>query len=165
MALKITRRKLLITFQIFYCSRTHSQLSQFVKEIQKTKFAEDIRLISLASRTNMCINESVLSLKNSTMINEKCLEMQKKKSKKKSQDLEPPAKKKRTVNSTSGCPYYKSGAIQSLRDQSLLQVQDIEQLVEKGAILLKSHTTQCGKDKNLLTLEEIREIDLLTVYQ
>ena len=108
----------------------------------------------------MCINESVLSLKNSTMINEKCLEMQKKKSKKKSEDLEPPAKKKRTVNSTSGCPYYKSGAIQSLRDQSLLQVQDIEQLVEKGAILLNNHTTQCGKDRNLLSLGKIRKINL-----
>ena len=81
------------------------------------------------------------------MINEKCLEMQKKKSKKKTEDLEPPAKKKRTANSTSGCPYYKSGAIQSLRDQSLLQVQDIEQLVEKGAILLKLVTHSVEKMK------------------
>ena len=72
------------SLRIFYCSRTHSQLSQFVKEVQKTKFATaDIRLVSLASRSNMCINDHVLSLKNPTLINEKCLEMQKKKTSKK----------------------------------------------------------------------------------
>ena len=69
------------SLRIFYCSRTHSQLAQFVKEIQKTEFAADIRLVSLASRSNMCINDSVLSLKNNSMINERCLELQKKKPK------------------------------------------------------------------------------------
>ena len=69
------------SLRIFYCSRTHSQLAQFVKEIQKTEFASDIRLVSLASRSNMCINDSVLSLKNNSMINERCLELQKKKPK------------------------------------------------------------------------------------
>ena len=110
-------------FQIFYCSRTHSQLSQFVKEIQKTNFADDIRLISLASRANMCINESILSLKNPTLINERCLELQKKKSKK-SRDKSPPKKRPRKEGN-GGCPYFKSGAIANLRDQALLEVQDI----------------------------------------
>ena len=55
------------SLRIYYCSRTHSQLSQFVKEVQKTKFAQDLRLVSLASRANMCINDSVLALKNPTL--------------------------------------------------------------------------------------------------
>jgi chromosome transmission fidelity protein 1 len=127
-------------FQIFYCSRTHSQLSQFVKEIQKTKFSKEIRLASLASRSNLCINESVLALKSSTLINERCLELQKstKKGDKKSSKLEnddPPAAKKakKSKNSAaSSCQFFKSGAIASLRDKILLEVQDIEQLVQNG---------------------------------
>ena len=121
--------KLDFSLRIFYCSRTHSQLSQFVHEVQKTKFSEDIRLISLASRANMCINDSVLALKNPSLINERCLELQKKKSKK--TPLEPVAKKSKKSSSGS-CQFYKSSLIGQLRDQSLLQVQDIEQLVTKG---------------------------------
>ena len=37
--------------RVYYCSRTHSQLSQFVKEVQKTEFSQSgVRLVSLASR-------------------------------------------------------------------------------------------------------------------
>lgn len=43
--------------KVFYCSRTHSQLSQFVKELKKTVFAQNIRVVCLGSRKNMCINE------------------------------------------------------------------------------------------------------------
>ena len=121
------------SLRIFYCSRTHSQLSQFVKEIQKTDFASDIRLISLASRSNMCINDSVLALKNSSLINERCLEMQKGKSKTKKDPNDPPQNKRsRKQKSDSSCPFYKSSAIANLRDQSLLEVHDIEQIVGKG---------------------------------
>lgn len=34
--------------QIYYCSRTHSQISQFVREIKKTKF-KDIRCVTLGA--------------------------------------------------------------------------------------------------------------------
>merc|ERR1712018_819215 len=68
------------SLRIYYCSRTHSQLSQFVKEIQKTTFKNDIRLVSLASRANMCINDSVSKLGNVSLINEACRDLQKKKS-------------------------------------------------------------------------------------
>ena len=122
------------SLRIFYCSRTHSQLSQFVKEVQKTKFATDIRLVSLASRSNMCINDSVLSLKNPTLINERCLEMQKKKTTKKAlanPSSSPPKKRQRMAKSAS-CQYYKSSAIAKLRDIALLEVHDIEDIVAKG---------------------------------
>ena len=117
------------SLRIIYCSRTHSQLSQFVKEVQKTKFVQDLRLVSLASRANMCINDSVLALKNPTLINEKCLEMQKKKSSKKSEDLSPPKKKAKT--STCACPYNKSGVISKLKIKALMDVHDIEELDKK----------------------------------
>lgn len=43
--------------KIYFCSRTHSQLSQFMKELRKTKFASDLKVVCLGSRKNFCINE------------------------------------------------------------------------------------------------------------
>ena len=37
-------------FQIFYCSRTHSQLAQFVREVQKSPYSDEIQVITLGSR-------------------------------------------------------------------------------------------------------------------
>ena len=36
--------------QIFFCTRTHSQISQFIGEIQKTKYVDQLRLVALGSR-------------------------------------------------------------------------------------------------------------------
>ena len=36
--------------QVFFCSRTHSQLSQFVSELQRTRFADTVAAVALASR-------------------------------------------------------------------------------------------------------------------
>ncbi|KAH0749457.1 hypothetical protein KY290_028689 [Solanum tuberosum] len=63
--------------KIYFCSRTHSQLSQFVKELRKTKFADEVKVVCLGSRKNFCINKDVLKLGSSAQINEKCLELQK----------------------------------------------------------------------------------------
>ena len=119
------------SLRIYYCSRTHSQLSQFVKEIQKTTFKNDIRLVSLASRANMCINDSVSKLGNVSLINEACRELQKKKSSKKSKvDDNGRAVKKQKCSG--GCQFFNKESIRTLQDQALLEVQDIEQLVAKG---------------------------------
>jgi chromosome transmission fidelity protein 1 len=64
--------------KIYYASRTHSQLSQFVHEVGKTIYAKDIYEVSLASRKNMCINKQVRELNNVNKINEACLDLQKK---------------------------------------------------------------------------------------
>nr|GEW10396.1 ATP-dependent DNA helicase DDX11 [Tanacetum cinerariifolium] len=66
-------------FKIYFCSRTHSQLSQFVKELKKTVLADEIKVASLGSRKNLCINKEVMKLGNSTLINERCLDLQKNK--------------------------------------------------------------------------------------
>lgn len=58
-------------FQIIIASRTHSQLSQFVGEIKRSPYGKDIRVVSLASRQNYCINPTVKQLKNISLINER----------------------------------------------------------------------------------------------
>ncbi|CAG8638754.1 5586_t:CDS:10 [Funneliformis mosseae] len=104
--------------KIFYCSRTHSQLTQFVNELRKTVYAENVKCVSLGSRKNLCINEEVRNLKSMNRINEKCLDMQKAGTK--------PEKR---------CPY-NSARNQShmldYRDHVLASVRDIEELVDIG---------------------------------
>ncbi|KAF9541234.1 DEAD H (Asp-Glu-Ala-Asp His) box helicase 11 [Mortierella hygrophila] len=43
--------------KIYYCSRTHSQLSQFVDELRKTSYGEHLHVVSLGSRKSLCIND------------------------------------------------------------------------------------------------------------
>uniref|UniRef100_A0A2I3TBI2 Helicase ATP-binding domain-containing protein n=1 Tax=Pan troglodytes TaxID=9598 RepID=A0A2I3TBI2_PANTR len=62
--------------QIYYCSRTHSQLAQFVHEVKKSPFGKDVRLVSLGSRQNLCVNEDVRSLGSVQLINDRCVDMQ-----------------------------------------------------------------------------------------
>ena len=57
--------------KIIFASRTHSQISQFVREVKKSPFGDKIRLCSLASRQQLCINENITRLKISSLINEK----------------------------------------------------------------------------------------------
>jgi len=39
-----------LILKIFFCTRTHSQISQFIGEIQKTKYVDQLRLVALGSR-------------------------------------------------------------------------------------------------------------------
>ncbi|NXH90723.1 DDX11 helicase, partial [Edolisoma coerulescens] len=115
--------------KIYYCSRTHSQLSQFVREVQKSPFGRDTRLVSLGSRQNLCVNEEVRRLGALQLINDRCMEMQNNKHEKKS-DEENEGKKRRV--SRTGCPFYSYEQMQFLRDEVLVEVKDIEQLVSLG---------------------------------
>lgn len=45
--------------KVYFCSRTHSQLSQFIKELRKTVFANEMKVVCLGSRKNFCINEGM----------------------------------------------------------------------------------------------------------
>jgi len=49
--------------QIFFCSRTHSQLTQIVAELRKTPHGQSVRCISLGSRQQLCGNPQVRALK------------------------------------------------------------------------------------------------------
>ncbi|KAL0968343.1 hypothetical protein UPYG_G00265650 [Umbra pygmaea] len=114
--------------KIYYCSRTHSQLSQFVHEVQKSPFSKDISLVTLGSRQNMCVNEEVRRLGSVQRINDRCMEMQKnKRDKHPKEDVE--AGKRRRGVSKAVCPYAGAQGLQTLRDAVLGAVQDIEQLL------------------------------------
>ncbi|CAI5977586.1 unnamed protein product [Closterium sp. NIES-64] len=102
------------SLKVFFCSRTHSQLSQFITELRRTPFADQLFTVSLASRKNLCINQSVLKLGNASAISERCLELQRlaaeRKSKTSKQGERDQASKDRTrasaSASTCGCPYW-----------------------------------------------------------
>lgn len=124
--------------KIFFCSRTHSQLSQFVGELQRvhlpagfppekketpsdgaTELTEEIKQITLGSRKNLCINPKVNKLASQTAINERCVELQQSKT---------PAEKK--------CQYLPTKDDESLvldfKDHALASIRDIEDLADVG---------------------------------
>ena len=109
--------------KIIYCSRTHSQISQFVKEIRSTEFGKfndsvRIRNAALASRRNLCINDSVRlnstdgSLRSAGAISERCLELNR--------------------SSNHDCPHFDPGPQKLFRDTSLAEIHDIEDLARLG---------------------------------
>lgn len=84
--------------QVIFCSRTHSQLGQVVEEVRRTEFGKQIRLTTIASRQNFCINPEVRRLRSNPLINERCLELQKKSGKATVVDEDQNARKKRKVS-------------------------------------------------------------------
>ncbi|XP_023548198.1 ATP-dependent DNA helicase DDX11 isoform X2 [Cucurbita pepo subsp. pepo] len=121
--------------KVYFCSRTHSQLSQFIKELRKTVFASELNVICLGSRKIFCINEEVLKLGNASHINERCLELQKKKTTEtsKAKKLGGAGKMCRT-KASSGCPMLGKPKLQkNFRSQiSQRGALDIEDLVHLG---------------------------------
>ncbi|KAA1116221.1 ATP-dependent DNA helicase chl1 [Puccinia graminis f. sp. tritici] len=104
--------------KIYFTSRTHSQLNQFISEIRKTTFQDKVRVITLGSRANLCINRSVRD-KAQTLeaINEACMDLQK---------------------SDKRCPHLPSldeqDRMNDFRDHALAQIHDIEELAELGRV-------------------------------
>ncbi|KAG1219040.1 hypothetical protein G6F35_007820 [Rhizopus arrhizus] len=104
--------------KIFYASRTHSQLAQFVHEVNKTTHSNSLYEVSLGSRKNLCINKEVSKLGNIHRINEACLDMQKKGSKKGPCSFLPSWDNKLKWD--------------QFRDHAIAKVRDIEELVVVG---------------------------------
>jgi chromosome transmission fidelity protein 1 len=125
--------------RIFYCSRTHSQLSQFANELRRVKLSpvvekdrlqsslesveenmsEELKHLTLGSRKNLCINPHVNKLKSNTAINEKCMDLQKSGT---------PQDRK--------CPYIPSKdselLVTQFRDHAISKIRDIEDLGKLG---------------------------------
>lgn len=119
--------------KIFFCSRTHSQLAQFIGEIRRSSFGNDIRVVSLSSRQNSCINNEVNKLKSLSLINERCLDLQRKNHKVTSTSVSGEvSKKSRKNNNSCGCPALNKRNIEILSEDILTEVQDIEQIVQAG---------------------------------
>ncbi|KAF3044996.1 ATP-dependent DNA helicase chl1 [Didymella heteroderae] len=118
--------------KIFFCSRTHSQLTQFSSELSRVKMppaitmdedtsndeveglTEDVKHLTLGSRKNLCINPKVSRLGNATAINERCLELQ------------------QNTSNESRCPVMPTkdneALLNDFRDHALAKIRDIEDL-------------------------------------
>jgi chromosome transmission fidelity protein 1 len=126
--------------KIFYCSRTHSQLSQFAGELRKVKIPpvvsqddgddtaksddnshleEEFKYLTMGSRKNLCINPKVNRLGNASAINERCLELQQPK-----------------TSSDQKCPYLPTketeAVVNDFRDHAIAKIRDIEDLGALG---------------------------------
>lgn len=130
--------------KIFFCSRTHSQLSQVVNELKKTVYGRTLRIVSLGSRQQFCINASVRALSSNALINERCLDLKKGKVKascckvQQTQGDEGRTVKKSKVigKEKKSCPFYTQTAVQALSQLTLSNVNDsimdIEELIEEA---------------------------------
>ncbi|CEG48110.1 atp-dependent rna helicase ddx11-like protein 8-like [Plasmopara halstedii] len=105
--------------KIIYCSRTHSQISQFVKEIRKTTFADRVRVISLGSRKNLCVNPNVKVLNSDLQMADKCLDMMQ-------------SSKTKDHKKVGKCPFYDKELLGHYKDYALANVKDIEDLYTLG---------------------------------
>ncbi|KAG5178143.1 helicase C-terminal domain-containing protein [Tribonema minus] len=135
-------RELGIT-QVLYCSRTHSQTSQFVNEVKKTAFAAGVRCVTLGGRRNLCINPAVSSLSSDARMTDACLDLQKGKKKAScgsSCAQPPPAKRAKQgvaagggrKGEKRGCEWLSVATQREFRDHALAAVRDIEELGELG---------------------------------
>ncbi|KAH6677316.1 helicase C-terminal domain-containing protein [Halenospora varia] len=119
--------------KIFFCSRTHSQLSQFINELRRVNFpaaildegtktepvVEAVRHLTLGSRKNLCINPGVNKLGSVTAINERCAELQK--------SGTPAEHKCRFLPNKENQPL-----VHDFRDHSLASLRDIEDMGSLG---------------------------------
>ncbi|KAL1837797.1 hypothetical protein VTJ49DRAFT_3384 [Mycothermus thermophilus] len=122
------------TVKIYYTSRTHSQLTQFISELRRPTFppsvppdllsrthdqpsSETIKEVPLSSRQKLCINPSVSRLGSLSAINDRCTELQQSKSKDR-------------------CPYMPTAEnlkqTHEFRDAALATIPDIEDLHRIG---------------------------------
>ncbi|KAI0467322.1 helicase C-terminal domain-containing protein [Xylaria cf. heliscus] len=119
--------------KIYYTSRTHSQLTQFISELRRPAFppsvpdeflkshegheAEAVKHVPLSSRQRLCINPTVSRLGSLSAINDRCSELQQSKSKDK-------------------CPFIPNannlGQTHQFRDNVLATLPDIEDLHSLG---------------------------------
>ncbi|EKJ69805.1 hypothetical protein FPSE_10005 [Fusarium pseudograminearum CS3096] len=121
--------------KIYYTSRTHSQLSQFITELRRPSFppslptslskqeetkTEAVKLLPLSSRQRLCINPAVSRLGSVQAINDRCSELQQPKSGQK-------------------CPFVPKEDLLSqthqFRDSALATLPDIEDLHQLGKSL------------------------------
>ncbi|KAH9300391.1 hypothetical protein KI387_011974 [Taxus chinensis] len=122
--------------KVFFCSRTHSQLSQFVKELQRTTFGSSLKVACLGSRKTLCINSDVQKLGDSTRINERCLELQKNKTCGSSSCKVVRGGGLEVKKTTSGCPLLRKQKLQKMfkeevNQQGALDIEDLQHLGRK----------------------------------
>ncbi|KAH8975181.1 hypothetical protein BDL97_01G142600 [Sphagnum fallax] len=121
--------------KVFFCSRTHSQLSQFVGELQRTAFNSSLQSVTIGSRKTLCINPEVMKLGSSARINERCLELHKSKSNEQTgTKFVKEAGKQRKKSKSAGCPMLQKKKLQRQFKDELAKsgALDIEDLLKLG---------------------------------
>ncbi|KAG8738501.1 ATP-dependent DNA helicase chl1 [Ceratobasidium sp. 414] len=103
--------------KIYYASRTHTQLSQFLGELRKTPYRADARTVPLGSRKNLCINDGVRKGKYGTDIDEACRSLATEKEGKRCPHLPPVGEEAKMLD---------------MRDHILATPKDIEDLEALG---------------------------------
>lgn len=117
--------------KIIFCSRTHSQLTQFVNELKRIELPsalsdcereEVIKHAPLGSRRTLCINSKVSRLTSTTAMNERCVELQK-----------PgiPQDRRCEFLPSKQSPDYRE-RVETFRDSAIAQIQDIEDIAFLG---------------------------------
>lgn len=124
--------------KVFFCSRTHSQLSQFVSELRRVRLPsapwfdrktgssptggqqqQIVKHLPLGSRKNLCINTKVAMAGSTTAINERCIELQ-----------------QPSVSQEKKCAFLpkkeNEALVNDFRDHTLAQIRDIEDLGALG---------------------------------
>ncbi|XP_040380068.1 ATP-dependent DNA helicase DDX11 isoform X2 [Oryza brachyantha] len=124
-----------VTPKVYFTSRTHSQLSQFVGELKKTEFGRRLRTVCLGSRKNLCTNKDVLKLGSANRINERCLELQKTKKSSKAK-VEGDYRKVCQSKTSCRCPMIRKRSLQKefkseVSEQGALDIEDLAQLGKK----------------------------------
>ncbi|KAJ1303466.1 hypothetical protein OPQ81_011654 [Rhizoctonia solani] len=124
--------------KIYYASRTHTQLSQFLGELRKTPYQTDARTVPLGSRKNLCINDDVKKGRYGADIDEACRALATEKEDKRCVYLSPPDNEAKMIDmrdhilsaprdiedleilgrQTSTCPYY--GARRAIKQAELV---------------------------------------------
>jgi chromosome transmission fidelity protein 1 len=123
--------------KIIYCSRTHSQIAQFVGELKKTVF-RNCRCVSLGSRKQLCINDEVRALPLDAMMSETCLEMQAKGGGGgggAEQGADRDKRRRKAPAKRGKCEYHKADLEGLLADRALGQARDVEELAALGRAL------------------------------
>ncbi|KQK07010.1 ATP-dependent DNA helicase DDX11 isoform X1 [Brachypodium distachyon] len=124
-----------VTPKVYFTSRTHSQLSQFVGELKKTQFSAKLRMVCLGSRMNLCINNDVRKLGSANRINERCLELQKNKKSSKIK-VDGDNQKARQAKISCQCPMLRKRSLQKefrseVSANGALDIEDLAQIGKK----------------------------------
>ncbi len=141
--------------KVLFCSRTHSQLSQFLGEVRRTPYGRSVAAVALGSRKQLCTNPHVAEMASVAAINDRCLELtdQKKADKRASGQGGSSGSTRnssggsgggsaagaRAIPLRSACPFFEHGRVEGLKDQLLVEVLDIE---SAAALAAKERT--CG---------------------
>ncbi|KAF6983076.1 hypothetical protein CFC21_001364 [Triticum aestivum] len=123
------------TPKVYFTSRTHSQLSQFVGELKRTNFSGKLRTVCLGSRKSLRINMDVQKPGSANRINERCLELLKNKKSSKIK-VEGDNKKGRQTKASCRCPMLGNRSLQKqfrseVSDHGPLDIEDLAQLGRK----------------------------------